>query len=247
MEKEDRIRQREEVLRNTLPYSARRIIGWCCLAAGVVCLVLFGVKLLKDREYKLVSAMISLLACVPFYFAYEKREGSIRRMVLLAVMTAISVVGRFIFGPIPAFKPVTAIVALTGIYMGPESGFLVGSLSALISNIFFGQGPWTPFQMLAWGVIGLLAGLPGLRVLLRKRIPLAVYGIFAGFAYSLILDIWSVFSLDGTWNWGRYLAALGTAVPFSITYAVANVVFLMLTIKPIGEKLNRIQIKHGIF
>ena len=168
-------------------------------------------------------------------------------MVLLAVMTAIAVVGRFLFAALPAFKPVTAIVVLTGIYMGPESGFLVGSLSAIISNLFFGQGPWTPFQMLSWGVIGLIAGLPLFRSLLRRRLPLAVYGVFAGMGYSAIMDIWSVFSLDGGWNWRRYLTTLGTSVPFTILYSVSNVIFLMLTIRPIGDKLNRIQIKHKIF
>ena len=132
------------------------------------------------RSYNLISIIIAFLACVPFYVTYEKREGSIRRMVLLAVMTAISVVGRVLFTVIPAFKPVSAIVTLSGIFMGPQSGFLVGSLSAIISNIFFGQGPWTPFQMLAWGMIGMFAGLPGMNRILRKRIPLAIYGVFAG-------------------------------------------------------------------
>lgn len=199
------------------------------------------------RSYNLISIIIAFLACVPFYVTYEKREGSIRRMVLLAVMTAISVVGRVLFTVIPAFKPVSAIVTLSGIFMGPQSGFLVGSLSAIISNIFFGQGPWTPFQMLAWGLIGMFAGLPGMNRILRKRIPLAIYGVFAGIFYSLFLDIWSVFSLGGTWSWARYLIALSTSLPVTIVYAVSNVVFLMLTVKPIGEKLNRIQIKHGIF
>ena len=199
------------------------------------------------RSYNLISIIIAFLACVPFYVTYEKREGSIRRMVLLAVMTAISVVGRVLFTVIPAFKPVSAIVTLSGIFMGQQSGFLVGSLSAIISNIFFGQGPWTPFQMLAWGLIGMFAGLPGMNRILRKRIPLAIYGVFAGIFYSLFLDIWSVFSLGGTWSWARYLIALSTSLPVTIVYAVSNVVFLMLTVKPIGEKLNRIQIKHGIF
>ena len=199
------------------------------------------------RSYNLISIIIAFLACVPFYVTYEKREGSIRRMVLLAVMTAISVVGRVLFTVIPAFKPVSAIVTLSGIFMGPQSGFLVGSLSAIISNIFFGQGPRTPFQMMAWGLIGMFAGLPGMNRILRKRIPLAIYGVFAGIFYSLFLDIWSVFSLGGTWSWARYLIALSTSLPVTIVYAVSNVVFLMLTVKPIGEKLNRIQIKHGIF
>lgn len=237
----------ENLLENILPYSLKRVSVWLCLTVSVVLLIVLGVRMMADRKYNLVSLMIVLTACFAFYLTYEKREGSIRRMVLLAVMTAISVAGRFIFGPIPFFKPVTAIVVLTGIYMGPESGFLVGSLSAVISNIFFGQGPWTPFQMLSWGLIGLMAGIPGLRALLRYRGPLVLYGIFAGMAYSGIMDIWTVLSLGYGWSWPRYLAALGTAVPVTITYCVSNVVFLMLTIKPIGEKMNRIQVKHGIF
>lgn len=199
------------------------------------------------KSYNLISVLIAVLACVPFFLYYEKKEGSIRRMVLLAVLTAIAVTGRFLFYAIPGFKPVTAIVVLSGIYFGSQAGFLVGAFSALISNIFFGQGPWTPFQMLAFGVIGVIAGLPGLRVLLRKKLPLAVYGILSGILYSFIMDIWVVFSLDGAWNWKRYIAALGTALPMTVVYAVSNVIFLMLTIRPIGEKLNRIQIKHGIF
>ena len=234
-------------LENTLKYSPKRIVVWFVMAVVVILLIGAGLYLMADRKYMLVASMILFVACGAFYLAYEKREGSIRRMVLLAVMTAISVTGRFIFGPIPYFKPVTAVVVLTGIYMGPESGFLVGSLSAIISNIFFGQGPWTPFQMFTWGVIGLVAGTPVLRALLRRRGPLLVYGVISGIAYSGIMDIWTVFSLEGAWNWARYLVALGTAAPVTLTYCVSNVVFLSLISKPIGEKMTRIQIKHGIF
>lgn len=234
-------------LENTMGYSRKRVLLWLGLIAAVAAVILFGVRLLADRKYNLVSMIIVVLACVPFYLAYEKREGSIRRIVLLAVMTALSVVGRFLFAPIPFFKPVTAIVVLTGIYMGPESGFLAGSLSAVISNVFFGQGPWTPFQMLAWGLIGLIAGLPGLRAILRRRIPLAVYGALAGLAYSAVMNIWSVLSMDGGWNWRWYLLSFSTAVPVTVVYMASNVIFLMLSVHMIGQKLNRIQIKHGIF
>ena len=236
-----------EELAGTLGGSPVRALRWVFLIAAVIALLALGSRLLQDRKYNLISVLIVLAACFAFYFTYEKREGSIRRMVLLAVMTAISVTGRFIFGPVPFFKPVTAVVVLTGIFMGPESGFLVGSLSAVISNIFFGQGPWTPFQMLAWGTIGLFAGLPGRRGLLRKKALLATYGVLAGIGYSGIMDIWTVFSLDGKWNWFRYLTAVGSALPVTVTYCVSNVVFLLLTVRPIGEKLKRIQVKHGIF
>lgn len=147
----------------------------------------------------------------------------------------------------PGFKPMSAIIILTGIFMGPECGFLVGSLSALTSNIFFGQGPWTPFQMLTWGIIGFLSGLPGLRKVLRNRIPLIIWGMLMGMLYSGIMDIWTVLDLTGVWSWKRYLMALSTAVPYIIAYMSSNVVFLMIGLKPLGEKLNRVQTKHGIF
>ena len=87
-------------------YSIRREFGWLFLVAGVAGIVFMGVLLFRQRRYNLISAVITLFACLPFYFAYEKREGSIRRMVMLAVMTAMTVTGRCVFAPVPYFKPV---------------------------------------------------------------------------------------------------------------------------------------------
>ena len=225
----------------------KRGINMVLLVLCVIGLIYLGVRFFADRRYTLISIIIAFVSCAAFYLAYEKREGSIRRMVMIAVMTAITVTGRLIFGVVPGFKPMSAIIILTGIFMGPECGFLVGSLSAVTSNVFFGQGPWTPFQMLTWGVIGLLSGLPGIRKVLHSRGPLIMWGMLMGMLYSGIMDIWTVLDLTGTWTWKRYVMALGTAVPYIIAYMSSNVVFLMVGLKPIGEKLERIQLKHGIF
>lgn len=227
--------------------SKKRITINILLILAAVGVIIFGVRMFQDRKYNLISILIAFLACIPFYMTYEKKEGSIRRMVVLAVMVAISVVGRLIFAVLPGFKPVTAIVVIAAIYMGSESGFLIGSLSAIISNMFYGQGPWTPFQMLAWGSLGLIAGLPVMQKILKKRVILAVYGFLAGFGYSAIMDIWTVLSFDGSFSLARYLTVLAMALPVSMEYAISNVVFLMLGIGPIGRKLKRINIKHGIF
>jgi energy-coupling factor transport system substrate-specific component len=124
----------------------KRILFIVGLLVGVVVLFWIGIVLYKDRSYNLISIILMVLACVPFYAAYEKKEGDIRRIVIVATMTALAVAGRFVFAPIPYFKPVTAIVIITAVFLGSEAGFLVGSLSAIISNMFFGQGPWTPFS-----------------------------------------------------------------------------------------------------
>ena len=210
----------------------RRIRNDVIMIGSIVALIVLGVRLFSDRRYTLVSMMIAFLACFFFYLTYEKKEGSIRRMVMIAVMTTITVISRLIFGVVPGFKPMSAIIILTGIFMGPECGFLVGSLSAL---------------MLTWGIIGFLSGLPGMRKVLRNRIPLIIWGMLMGMLYSGIMDIWTVLDLTGVWSWKRYLMALSTAVPYIIAYMSSNVVFLMIGLKPLGEKLNRVQTKHGIF
>ena len=180
-----------------------------------------------------------------FFFRFEKRQTRSRRIVIVAVMTALSVLGRFIFGALPAFKPITAIVVVTAIWMGPECGFMVGALTALISNFYFGQGPWTPFQMVAYGIIGVVGGLLS-TPLKKNRITLSIYGAFAGIFYSCFMDIWTVLGLGESFTWDLYKAALITAVPYMITYAVSNVVFLNLIGKPFGEKFDRVIKKYGI-
>lgn len=225
----------------------KRWINYSVLLLIIPITIWLGITLFADRSYVFISLVIVLLTLLPFFITFEKRQTSTRLLVVLAVLVALSVVGRFLFAAIPGFKPVTAIVILSAIYFGAEAGFLVGALTALISNIYFGQGPWTPFQMFAWGIIGFSAGLPLIRrLLVKSKLALLLIGMFSGIFFSLLMDIWTVLSIDGTFNWKRYVTAVGLSVPFMITYAISNVIFLLLTIKPIGEKLARIKMKYGI-
>ncbi|MEG0258801.1 MAG: ECF transporter S component [Lysinibacillus sp.] len=213
----------------------------------VIPLVLYvGVVYLNDRKYYFISVVIALLACVPLFIRFERRKPQPREILIIAVMAAISVAGRMLFVIIPGFKPVAAITIITGIYLGAEAGFLTGALSAIVSNIFFGQGPWTPFQMFMWGMIGFLAGILGKTGVMEKKIALTLFGIFAGVLFSFGMDVWGVISFSGIFSWQAYVAALGTALPFTIVYAISNIIFLLLLTKPIGEKLKRIKTKYNI-
>ena len=98
-------------------------------------------------------------------------------------MSAISIAGRSLFIITPGFKPVAAITAITGFSLGAEAGFLTGAISALVSNMFFGQGPWTPFQMFMWGIIGFIAGLLGKTGVMHKKIPLILFPFFRAVAF----------------------------------------------------------------
>ena len=204
-------------------------------------LIALGTLVFDDKRYLLISFGIAVLALVLFFSGVERKNIGSRRMVVVAVMTACSVAGRFI----PFFKPVTALTVITAIWLGPESGFLVGALSALLSNFYFGQGPWTPFQMLAWGLIGLMAGYLSTPLKKHKSL-LLLFGVFSGVLFSLIMDVWTVVWYNGTFDLRLYLAAIVSAVPFTALYAISNFIFLFFLSKPFGEKLGRIKIKYGI-
>lgn len=222
----------------------RRVLGILLPFVAMPAVVLgFALGPLR-RNYALASLLITLMALVLFSCGFERRKTGTRRMILVAVMSALSVLGRFVFAVIPGFKPITAVVVITAMYIGGEAGFLTGALSAVISNFYFGQGPWTPFQMLSWGLIGLLAGLLA-TPLKKSRVLLSLYGIFAGVAYSFLMDIWTVLWYNGSFNPALYAAALATAIPYTVMYAVSNVIFLNMLAKPFGEKLYRIKIKYG--
>ena len=225
----------------------KTIVSVCIFFIVIPLVIWFGVWLFNDRKYNVISMAIALLSCVPFFIRFEKGKSGAREVVVIAVMTAFSVIGRLIFSPIPGFKPVTAITIIAGIALGAESGFMVGSLTAIVSNIFFGQGPWTPFQMFVWGIIGFLSGLCFYKKQTSNRFILAVIGLVGGMAYSLLMDIWTTVSMEGTFNVSRYLFYISSSCPFMAIYEVSNVVFLFVLAKPFLEKLNRIKTKYGIF
>ena len=223
---------------------AKKLLSYGILLVLAPGLVWIGLTVFRDRSYAYISLLVALAACVPFFLRYEKKSTG-RELVLIAVMVALSSLGRIVFVFVPFFKPVTAVVIITALYLGGEAGFLTGALSAIVSNLFYGQGPWTPFQMFTWGMIGLLAGLFA-RWLLKNRILLCVYGAMSGVIFSAIMDVWTTMMRDGAFSWSFYLAALTTALPVTLVYLVSNVIFLLLLTRPMGEKLERVKVKYGL-
>lgn len=222
----ERIRK---LLRIALPFA---------IMPSIVLLLPLGIQ---SQYYALVSFLMVGLALLLFLTGFERREIGTRRMILVSVMTALSVIGRLL----PVFKPITALTVLSAMYLGAEAGFLVGALSAVLSNAIMGQGPWTPFQMLAWGLIGFFAGILE-KPLRRLPLLLYVYGILSGVAYSMLLDVWTTIWTYKEFTWGAYAAALTTALPMTCLYAVSNLLFLLILRKPIGDKLLRIRKKYGL-
>ncbi len=207
--------------------------------------VISGAFVFRDKNYSYVIMAVVVLTIALFLTGFEKRKIGTRRLALTASFVAIASIGRVICSPLPGVNPVTAITIFAAIYMGSETGFMVGAFSALISNIFAGMGVWTPFQMFAWGLIGTFAGIFS-KCLIDNKIRICIYAFLAGIFYSLIMDIWTVVWAYNCFNLSAYLAAIITAVPYTAVYAISNLVFVYFFAKPFSEKLGRIKIKYGI-
>lgn len=209
-------------------------------AAMIACI------LLQSLQTALLSTLVLLAALTPFFLAFERQKPRPRDFMPVVVLTALSVTGRLLFAALPNFKPVSAIVILAGVCFGRQSGFLTGALSALVSNLFFGQGPWTPWQMYAWGLMGYVAGALASTKLFRRPWAVLLYGFLASFGYGFLMNSWTLFSFVQPVTWQAALATYGAALAFDAAHAVSTVAFLSVTLLPWQKELRRIRQKYGV-
>lgn len=223
----------------------------CKKAAALGALSLIPVLLVLsalrgDKNYALLSVVVITAAMVPFFLSFEKRSPQARELVAIAVMAGLAALGRVAFAPIPNFKPITAIIIIAGVAFGPEAGFLTGAVAAATSNLFFGQGPWTPWQMFCWGMIGLGAGLLRNNGFLRGKYSLAAYGLLSGFVFGWIMNLWYIIGFISPITWQAIITAYISSFWFDLTHALSTLVFVFVLAAPWLKKLNRIKIKFGL-
>ena len=210
--------------------------------------IFIGIYYLGDKKYYFISLLIILETMIPFGFAFENRKPKARELVIISALCAIGVAGRTAFFMLPQFKPVAAIVIISGVAFGGETGFLVGAITAFVSNFFFGQGPWTPWQMFSFGIIGFLAGIMFQKGILRKtKTDMCVFGFVATFViYGGIMNPASVIMWQSNININMVLSSYVMGMPFDFIHAVSTVFFLFFAAEPMLEKLERIKIKYGL-
>ena len=210
--------------------------------------IFIGIYYLGDKKYYFISLLIILETMIPFAFAFENRKPKARELVIISSLCAIGVVGRTAFFMLPQFKPVAAIVIISGVAFGGETGFLVGAITAFVSNFFFGQGPWTPWQMFSFGIIGFLAGIMFQKGILRKtKTDMCVFGFLVTFViYGGIMNPASVIMWQSNININMVLSSYVMGMPFDFIHAVSTVFFLFFAAEPMLEKLERIKIKYGL-
>lgn len=211
-------------------------------------LLFFSVKIWSGRKYLLCSLIVVIAAMLPFFMMFEGRRPKVREIMVIAVLCALGVAGRAAFFMVPGFKPVAALVILSGVSFGGEAGFLVGSLTMLVSNMFMGQGPWTPWQMFAFGMIGFLAGILYQKGILKARkTELCIYGFLSVFLiYGGIMNPASILMSYGYITKNTLLAYYISGAPVDLVHAISTVIFLWLLSRPLLEKLERIKVKYGL-
>lgn len=210
-------------------------------------------------RYYLSGLIIIVLTIAAFFLHFESRKPQARELVILAVLSALAVASRAAFIAVPHFKPMLAIIMLTGIAFGPEAGFLCGAISGFASNFIFGQGPWTPWQMFAYGIGGMLAGLFAMWGILKKAprawrdkgwmdiLGLAVFGFLCILlVVGPLLDTSTFFTMATSYSAAAVRAVYLAGVPVNCIHGTAVALTMLLFGKPLLDRLQRIKIKYGM-
>ena len=216
----------------------------CCIPLTIF----VGIFYLEDRKYLFISLLLVLEAMLPLFLVFEGRRPKARELVLIAGLCALAAAARCAFVVLPQVKPMMALVIVAGVAFGGETGFLVGAVSMLLSNILFQQGPWTPWQMFAMGLTGLLAGaLASCGLFRRGRWALALYGFCAAvLIYGGVMNPATAVMSQGQLNESMLLAYYVSGLPMDLVHGLSTALFLWFGGPPMLEKLERIKQKYGL-
>ena len=234
-------------------YGALRAVEPALLLAVPACMV--AVWLINVDQAAILMLIVVALVIALFFMGYEAGRPGLRQIMPTLVLAALAAAGRILFGPIPDFKPVSAIAIIAGATLGRRNGFMVGALAALSSNFFFGQGMWTPWQMYGWGLVGYVGGAlaelgafgradeTGGRV---RRWALLVYGLASGFLYGAVVNAYDVIGFVRPLTWEGAIARVAAAVPFDLVHGLATCVFLLALYGPWTRRIGRVVRKFDL-
>ena len=218
------------------------------ISVSVVLLILLvaSIVLFHYRAYLLLSFIMIACIMLPFFARFEWREVAGREVVLLAMLAAIAAVGRVPFAGLPSVQPTSFIIIIAGIVFGAESGFIVGAVAAIVSNFFLGQGPWTPWQMYAWGMMGMTAGLLRNAWWLKTVWGKCIFGFVWGYLFGWFMNMWIIVSNIEALSWEFFAGIYVSSVYFDLAHALSNVFFLLIFGTSWLKVLQRVQRKYGL-
>lgn len=245
----EEIPMHEKLVREDKKLEKRTIAAALTIFIAAPLTLFISIFYLESKKYNVIALAVLLECMIPFFMIFEGKKPKARELVIIASLCAVGVAGRAAFFMLPQFKPVMAITIIAGVAFGGETGFLVGAVTMLASNVLFSQGPWTPWQMFAMGISGFFAGVLFQKGMIRRtKMSLCIYGAIAAIViYGGIMNpasalIWSSETLGKNVLAAYYISGF----PMDCIHAFATVFFLMIAAEPMLEKLDRIKIKYGL-
>lgn len=225
----------------------RKKFNFSFFIAVLIMVVFLGFVILLEGNHFLLFSLVCLISSfIPFYWRFENSKIEAREITFLAVLTTIAAVSRVPFAVIPNVQPTSFVIITTGIILGPESGFVVGSTAALVSNMVLGQGPWTPWQMFAWGMMGMTAGFLKNTKFSKNKYLIAGFGFCWGFLFGWIMDLWYLIAYTYPIKVTSFIAAFTSTFYFDLLHSLSNLFFILVLYKTWSKIIARFKIKYGI-
>ena len=197
-----------------------------CIAGALLFALLALLGLRRNISFNpgIAATILIILCIIAFFFAFEHSTRSAKEIALISMLATISAVLRIPFAAIPGVQPCTYLITCCGYVFGPVAGFMVGAMTPFISNFFLGHGPWTPYQMLAWGLIG--AGSAYLKPLHPGTKSLTIIGLIWGYIYGMIMNIWFWASFIYPLTFATFALSMTNSIWFDTLHAIGNAIFL---------------------
>lgn len=217
------------------------IVTICIFILLVTSIVFF-----QYEAYLIVSLIIIASMMFPFFARFEVKQLSGREVVIIAMLAAIAAISRVPFAPIPSVQPTSFVIITAGLVFGAESGFIVGAVAAIVSNIFLGQGPWTPWQMFTWGMMGMSAGFLRNTWWMQKVWGKMIFGFVWGYIFGWIMNLWIVFSYIENMTVEFFISIYAASIYFDLAHGLSNAIFLGIFSASWMKILERFKRKYGL-
>lgn len=200
-----------------------------------------------SNKYLLLAFALIILSFIPLLRKFEAKKIDAKEIVIIAILAALAAVSRIPFAAIPSVQPTSFVIIMTGIVFGRETGFIVGIISAFVSNVFLGQGPWTLWQMLAWGLMGFTAGYFKDKNWLEGSFRLLVFGLGWGFVFGWIMNSWIIIGFISPFSLKAVLATYLASFYFDLAHGLSTVFFLKIFAGKWKQIFERIKRKYSLF
>ncbi|MDR3072673.1 MAG: ECF transporter S component [Clostridiales Family XIII bacterium] len=218
----------------------------------LVLLVLALCQVFHINRAALLSSVVLLASFVPFLLLFERRGRRLSAIMPIITLSAVAIAGRIVFVPLSNIQPVSALVILAGNFFGREAGYFTGLFSALVSNMFLGQGLWTPWQMFVWSTMGYFSGVLAEHGVFSREdgkervFRVCLYGTIASALYGIVMDSWFVVGFLQGASSSAIIAAYAAGVVLNVGHMVSTVLFLALSCGTLGPKFRRIKRKYDL-